>query len=66
MTVRKSATEVTAARKVPWPHAPLHRLSDSGTYFLTAGTYHKQHLFRGADRLGVLHRGLLTVASDFG
>jgi putative transposase len=53
-------------RKVPWPHAPLHRLSASGTYFLTAGTYHKEHFFRGAARLRVLHRGLLTVARKFG
>jgi hypothetical protein len=46
------------AQKVPWPHAPLHRLSDSGTYFLilTVGTYQRQHHFRGADRLAVLHR----------
>ena len=55
-----------ALHKTPWPHAPLHHLSQSGTYFLTVGTYRKQHLFRGRDRLRVLHRGLLTVARDFG
>ena len=49
-----------------WPHAPEHRLSESGTYFVTAGTYRKEHHFRGASRLGVLCRGLLKVASDFG
>ena len=32
----------------------------------TAGTYLKAHYFRGADRLAVLHRGLLTVARDYG
>ena len=32
---------------------------------VTAGTYHKLHHFRGAERLGVLHRGLLAVARDF-
>jgi len=52
--------------KTPWPHAPLHRLSERGTYFVTTGTYHKTHHFRTAERLGVLHRGLLTVARDFG
>ena len=52
--------------KTPRPHAPLHQLSQSGTYFLTVGTYLKQHHFRGRDRLRVLHRGLLTVARDFG
>ena len=50
----------------PWPHAPSHELSEGGTYFVTAGAYLKAHYFRGADRLGVLHRGLLTVARDYG
>jgi putative transposase len=50
----------------PWPHAPTHQLSAGGTYFLTAATLGKAHHFRGRDRLQVLHRGLLTVARDFG
>ena len=49
----------------PWPHAPTHQLCEGGTYFVTAGTYCKAHRFRGADRLRVLQRGLLTVARDF-
>ncbi len=49
-----------------WPHAPVHRLSETGTYFVTAGTYRKAHHFRGAKRLGVLHRGLLRVTRDAG
>ena len=49
-----------------WPHAPLHELSAYGTYFVTAGTYRKPHHFRGAPRLQVLQRGLLSVAHDFG
>jgi putative transposase len=44
----------------------VHQLSQHGTYFVTAGTYLKHHHFRGAVRLRVLQRGLLTVASDFG
>ena len=52
--------------KVPWPHAPVHQLSESGTYFVTVGTYRKEHCFRGAERLCVLHRGLLTAAERFG
>src|SRR5882757_673994 len=56
----------SASRKAPWPHAPLHQLSDRGTYFVTAGTHLKEHHFRGAARLRVLHRGLLTVAGKFG
>jgi putative transposase len=53
-------------RKIPWPHAPVHQLSSCGTYFLTAGTYRKEHFFQGAARLRVLHRGVLTVARDAG
>ena len=48
-----------------WPHAPTHRLSQDGTFLVTASTYLKAHHFRGADRLRVLHRGLLTVARNF-
>src|SRR2546425_1074938 len=53
-------------KRPPWPHAPTHQLSVRGTYFVTAGTCLKAHHFRGAERLRVLHRGLLTVARDFG
>jgi len=51
---------------VRWPHAPLHKLAESGTFFVTAATYRKAHHFQGADRISVLHRGLLAVASEFG
>jgi putative transposase len=51
---------------VPWPHAPLHQLAVAGTYFVTARTYQKEHHFRGAERLAVLHRGLLQLAREFG
>jgi putative transposase len=57
---------MTAHQRISWPHAPLHELSARGTYFLTAGTYRKEHHFCGAERVKVLHRGLLTVARDFG
>ena len=54
------------ANKIAWPHAPEHRLSVRGTYFVTASTYLRQHHFQGKIRLAVLHRGLLKVATDFG
>jgi putative transposase len=50
---------------LPWPHAPVHQLSENGTYFVTAGTYLKAHNFRTPQRLEVLQRGLLTVTRDF-
>jgi len=52
--------------RTPWPHAPPHCLSKAGTYFVTAGTYLRQHHFRGEERLRVFHRGLLTVCDEFG
>ena len=55
-----------SADKIPWPHAPEHRLNVRGTYFVTASTYLRPHHFRGKVRLAVLHRGLLKVAADFG
>src|SRR5690242_10166121 len=57
---------IMPADKIPWPHAPEHRLATSGTYFVTAGTYLRPHRFKGQERLAVLHRGLLKVAADFG
>lgn len=50
---------------IPWPHAPTHRLSENGTFFVTAATYQKQHHFRGPRRLGVLCRGVLKQAEKY-
>ena len=55
-----------SAADTPWPHAPVHRLGEGGTYMVTASTHRKAHHFRGTERLRVLHRGLLAVARDFG
>jgi putative transposase len=49
-----------------WPHAPLHRLSDQGTYIVTAGTYQKDHLFRAPERLDHLEATLLALANEAG
>ena len=53
------------APDTPWPHAPTHELSENGTFFVTSGTYKKEHHFRGSQRLGVLTRGLLTVTQEY-
>jgi len=66
MSELPSSNEPEAKHKIPWPHAPLHQLSQRGTYFVTVGTYLKHHHFRGAARLRVLQRGLLTLAEKFG
>src|SRR5688572_1296457 len=38
------------------PHTPLHRTGDSGWYFITAGTYRKEHIL-GPDT----HKDLVAV-----
>ena len=49
-----------------WPHAPIHRLGEHGTYIVTAGTYQKDHYFRGPQRLDHLEANLLRIAKEFG
>jgi putative transposase len=49
-----------------WPHAPIHRLSENGTYIVTAGTLHKQHYFRGHAKLTLLETTLLELAEKYG
>ncbi len=49
-----------------WPHAPAHRLSEGGTFIVTAGTYRKEHFFAGDARLKGLHDGLLKYAAKYG
>ena len=51
--------------KKPWPHAPAHKLSEHGVYFVTAGTLHKLHLFHDAERLDLLEVKLLTLAEHY-
>ncbi|MFT5465485.1 MAG: putative transposase [Verrucomicrobiales bacterium] len=48
-----------------WPHAPTHRLSERGTYFVTAATYRKEHYFGSRKRLRILHDKLLRLADRF-
>jgi len=52
--------------KSQWPHAPEHRLAESGTFIVTVGTYEKAHCFRDADALQALHGGLLKYAAQYG
>jgi putative transposase len=49
-----------------WPHAPQHRLSEAGTFIVTAGTYGKVPFFSERQRLDALHGGLLKYARRFG
>ena len=49
-----------------WPHAPIHRLSENGIYFVTAATLHKQHLFDTPAQRDLLERMLLSLAKARG
>ena len=49
--------------KKPWPHAPVHRLTEHGVYFVTAGTLHKENFFRGDPKLALLEHHLLAKAN---
>src|ERR1043166_2646774 len=40
--------------KIPWPHAPVHKLDENAVYFVTAGTLHKERFFIDRDRLDLL------------
>jgi putative transposase len=54
------------AHSIDWPHAPAHRLSDHGTYLVTAGTLHKEHCFRGPNALNLLQSALLRLVKESG
>ena len=49
-----------------WPHAPVHRLDDEGTYFVTCGTYRKQHFLNSPARLTLVHDALLALTARYG
>lgn len=45
-----------------WPHSPPHRFT-AGTFFITAGTYGKQHFFRSPAALDQLRDALFESAT---
>ena len=49
-----------------WPHAPVHSLDERGTYFLTAGIYHKKHLLSSPEHKNMLLSLLFSCAEEFG
>jgi REP-associated tyrosine transposase len=66
----KAANVIQTTAQLPvdgnaWPHAPIHRISEIGTYMVTAATVTKEHFFRGDDRLSLLCDELLRAAKRF-
>ena len=50
----------------PWPHAPPHWLTNSGYYFVTASTYHRENLFDSPEKLNAVTKMLIESAEKFG
>jgi putative transposase len=48
-----------------WPHAPLHRFGSETTFFITAGTYLKQHFYRTPEALDELQALLFAKAAEY-
>jgi len=48
-----------------WHHRPTHIFEPEAFYMVTAGTMHKQHFFRGDDRLELLQSTLEGVLSEY-
>jgi len=49
-----------------WPHAPLHRFDESGTFMVTGGTYRKEHFLDADAKLDLVRDTLFAVADEFG
>jgi len=49
-----------------WPHSPLHRLTESGAYMITCGTYLKKHHLNSRLRLDYFQDLLFHTAEEFG
>ena len=64
-TPQPESASKLAHSKPDWPHAPVHRLSEAGAYMVTSGTYHKEHLFTGPDRLDLLLSSLFRRAAHY-
>ena len=48
-----------------WPHAPVHRLAESGAFIVTAGTYQKLHHFSSPERLALVQDQLFDLADTY-
>src|SRR6266704_1783019 len=51
--------------KIPWPHAPVHKLDENAVYFVTAGTLRKERFFTDRTRLDLLQRKLMKLANQY-
>jgi putative transposase len=65
--IEVSGGEYTRAKfMADWPHGPSHRVTERGTYIVTAATYGKQPLFGSKFRLNLLCETLMQLCHDRG
>jgi putative transposase len=50
--------------KQHWPHAPPHWIHEAGSYFVTASTLHKHHIFDTPEKLDIVTELLLSIADE--
>ncbi|MGJ8643559.1 MAG: transposase [Luteolibacter sp.] len=50
----------------PWPHAPPHWLFNSGAYFVTASTFHREQIFTSPEKLDAVTGLLIETSERFG
>ena len=48
---------------IAWPHAPAHRLSETGIFMVTSGTHKKQKFFKDVPDLRMLQSALLEISN---
>jgi putative transposase len=49
-----------------WPHSPIHKYDEAGTYMITAGTYKKQHFLNTHEKLNFVRDSLFKIAEELG
>lgn len=49
-----------------WPHSPIHRFTEAGTYMVTGATYYRKLLFLEEDKLDLLQETLHQQAGALG
>ena len=56
----------SGSEKRNWPHAPPHRLAESGIYFVTSRTLDRVACFESDDRKDFVQDTLFTLAKRYG
>jgi putative transposase len=66
MTMDSSPDSTQSSDAFEWPHAPPHRLSRAGVYFVTARCLDQRHHFSTPERRDFLHEKLHELATRYG